>query len=485
MIVCLKAPDKSLHYLPVGRGFGPLPKGPMRIPRKMAVSLAILALGLLCFFTAERLLYNAQGLLGAGRTAGGSVVRTEGLPPPQAFIALGLGGFRGLLADVLWMRSARLQDQGRFLEMVQLARWITQLEPQFTETWSYHAWNMAYNISGLFSDPADRWRWVQNGLRLLRDEGVRWNSEDARMYWEIGWIYQHKIGGATDPAAPYYRRELARGIESILPGGHYRSDRLSADPVVRNRLLSEYKLDPRIVGVVRRRFGDLDWRLPETHAIYWAVCGLAVAGETGSLPCERLIYSSLIELFRKGTLVLSPDGETLLRLPDIDLALSALRALESAMARPDREFLRDLHEAFLGDAILLSLAFDRKEQAEALWELRRTRYPNLASAPTPAEFARRYAALRMQTVPPAQAQAMIFEAWSQSYRATAAGLDDMAAGYRRWAEWLWTGWTAAPSDSSRVVIPAEAFDQIRREALRQVRAELPPSWRARLESVAL
>jgi hypothetical protein len=455
----------------------------MKISRKTGISLAILLAGLLSFLAAERLLYGPRAILGAGGTRGGAAFQGEGLPPYQAFVALGLGGFRGLLADVLWMRAARLQDQGRFLEMVQLAHWITQLEPQFTETWVYHAWNMAYNISVLFADPSDRWRWVQNGLRLLRDEGLRWNAGDPRMYWEVGWIYQHKIGGPSDSAAPYYRRELARGMEAILPGGRYRADRLAVTATVRERLIAEYRLDPRILDIVRRRFGDLDWRIPETHALYWAVCGLAAAGEKGSLPCERMIYSSMIELFRRGTLVVSPDGETQLRLPDLDLALSAVRSLESAMAPPGRDYLSALHESFLGDAILLSFVFGRHEQADALWQLRRSRHPNLASASTPDEFVRRYATLRMQSVAPDEALAMVFETWAQSYRATGAGWDEAAAGYRRWAELLWTGWLSAQRKETRPADPAGALRQIQREALKQVRREVSPAWQTRLEGV--
>src|SRR2546426_7953234 len=36
--------------------------------------------------------------------------------------------------------------------------------------WRYQAWNMAFNISVKFRDPADRWRWVSRGIELLRDE---------------------------------------------------------------------------------------------------------------------------------------------------------------------------------------------------------------------------------------------------------------------------------------------------------------------------
>ena len=56
--------------------------------------------------------------------------------PGVRFISVALGGFRGLLADALWVRAAGLQDEGRFYELVQLADWITELEPRHPEVWT-------------------------------------------------------------------------------------------------------------------------------------------------------------------------------------------------------------------------------------------------------------------------------------------------------------------------------------------------------------
>lgn len=67
-------------------------------------------------------------------------------PPVVAFTTMALGSFRGLLADLLWLRAASLQDQGNYFEMVQLASWITKLQPRFSGATAYLAWNMAYNI---------------------------------------------------------------------------------------------------------------------------------------------------------------------------------------------------------------------------------------------------------------------------------------------------------------------------------------------------
>src|SRR5882724_10856612 len=95
-------------------------------------------------------------------------------PPVLAFTTVALGSFRGLIANALWIRANDLQNDGKYFEMVQLADWITKLEPTFAQVWVVQGWNMAYNISVKFSDFADRWRWVQRGIELFRDEGLRY-----------------------------------------------------------------------------------------------------------------------------------------------------------------------------------------------------------------------------------------------------------------------------------------------------------------------
>src|SRR5882724_3728368 len=124
----------------------------------------------------------------------------KGAPPMLALTTVALGGFRGLIANALWIRANDLQQDGKYFEMVQLADWITKLEPSLTQVWTVQAWNMAYNISVKFTNPYDRWRWVQRGIELLRDDGLRYNPREALMYRELGWFFQHKMGQNMDDA---------------------------------------------------------------------------------------------------------------------------------------------------------------------------------------------------------------------------------------------------------------------------------------------
>ena len=82
-----------------------------------------------------------QGALVADRREllPGEVDIAENMPPLVAFTTVALGGFRGLIADALWLRVTRLQEEGRYFEIVQLSDWITKLEPHFTPVWGFHA----------------------------------------------------------------------------------------------------------------------------------------------------------------------------------------------------------------------------------------------------------------------------------------------------------------------------------------------------------
>ena len=63
----------------------------------------------------------------------------ENAPPVLAFTTVALGGFRGLISNLLWIRANDLQEEDKFFEMMQLADWITKLEPHFPQVWVFQA----------------------------------------------------------------------------------------------------------------------------------------------------------------------------------------------------------------------------------------------------------------------------------------------------------------------------------------------------------
>ena len=289
-----------------------------------------------------------------------------------SFTTVALGSFRGILSDLLWLRANSLQDKGDYYEMVQLARWITDLQPEFSGAAAYLAWNMAYNISVTCSFYDDRWRWVNEGLKLLRDRAIIYNPEDPILYKELGWIFQHKIGNVLDDAQQYYKNQLAydmmlvvtdkpdwEGIAAAPVNGDKFIEKYANTPVAKalvkaqltdldllnaefrknsevpkalqealgndEKLIHEldnylrgqylrdkYKLDPVKILQINKEYGEFDWRLPEAQAVYWARMGLEKTPEHRSLDCERMITQAIFEAFKSGKmLVLNSDNKEL------------------------------------------------------------------------------------------------------------------------------------------------------------------------------
>ncbi|MFI4861156.1 MAG: hypothetical protein ACIAXF_10785, partial [Phycisphaerales bacterium JB063] len=126
------------------------------------------------------------------------------------------GSFRGIAVNVLWYRIEKLKNEGKFAEANALARSIVSLQPRFPGAWEFMAWNMAYNISVQCNTAEERWYWVNNGLNLLRDEGIPNNPRSIQLYRQLSWTLSHKMGGRTDDMHWYYKREFAEEWETVL-----------------------------------------------------------------------------------------------------------------------------------------------------------------------------------------------------------------------------------------------------------------------------
>ncbi len=305
-------------------------------------------------------------------------------PPLVTFTTVALGSFRGLVADLLWLRAGSLQEKGSYFEMVQLARWITDLQPTFSGATAYLAWNMAYNISVTCSSFEDRWRWVNEGIKLIRDQAIEYNPEDPILYKELAWIFQHKLGNIMDDANLYYKNRLAVEITNVA-GVRPDWEALAAAPENQAAFLKKYpadnriwkaakdagyetydalytafkqpepsalpqpflnriaddeklvaelnayfhaeylrerlKLDPKIILELNKEYGDMDWRVPESQAIYWATMGIKRTPGHKDLSCDRVITQSLYEAFRSGRILMIDDKafETITLVPNLQL----------------------------------------------------------------------------------------------------------------------------------------------------------------------
>ena len=351
----------------------------------------------------------------------------ENAPPLVAFTTVALGGFRGLLSDFLFLRLQAMQEREEFFEIVQLASWIVKLEPRFTAVTTFLAWNMAYNVSVMFGSPEDRWRWVEYGIELLRDQALKYNPGDPLLCRELGWIYQHKIGQTLDDAHLYYKTQLAQQVIEILGDDTvYNWANLAASPTSEEKLVqalgeaaapllkffeehgatiakmetkfrteakfdletketlaemgvlqiienyfrvrwlkADLKLDATVINELVNRYGPLDFRLPEAHAIYWGMTGLKRSTNAKNIDCDRMIFQSLKSAFIAGKLMKLTDTSIMHISPNIALADSVRMTYLDVMKRHSgNKAVISAYENFMVDAIVILYLYSEREKAE-------------------------------------------------------------------------------------------------------------------------
>ena len=350
-------------------------------------------------------------------------------PPMVAFTTMALGSFRGLIADLLWLRAASLQEDKNYYEMVQLASWITKLQPRFASATAYLAWNMAYNISVTCSLWEDRWYWVWEGIKLIRDEALLYNPDDQKLYWELAVIFQQKMGNVLDNASYYYKTRLAEEMQDVITAqpnwekwrnlpktknefmqvypenselwgklkkfgfkgfddfsNDFRANKeirpeirsaLGADAeniegALRNIWLNDkYRLDSSIIYDLNKKYGDMDWRLPEAQALYWASEGIRRTGRH-NMQCSRIIATCLQEMMRAGRVLWTErDGYKMLIMnPNLDLIKSACATYDWARTEADNlDSFRTGKINFMKNGILFLYFFGRFSEAKEVFEI--------------------------------------------------------------------------------------------------------------------
>ena len=417
----------------------------------------------------------------------------ENAPPMLAFTTVALGGFRGLISNLLWMRANDLQQDDKFFEAVQLATWITELEPHFTQVWLFLGWNMAYNISVKFKDFPDRWRWVHRGIQLLRDDGLKYNPDDPLIYRELSWFFQHKMGQNLDDANMYYKQQWAEAMKPYFgPNGTNFDDLVqpsSAAAVKRMQTFTnEFKINPEFARQVDAKYGPLDWRLPEAHAIYWAALGLDAANrhpdkvkQDDIMTLRRSIYQSVFQAFHHGRLITNPYQETyslgpnLELIPNVDQAYQQMMAAEPQM----RDHIGNAHRNFLRDAVYFLYENNRISDAAKWFKVLGDMYPDKTiiendtnSFPrnvTLDEFAIATVQVDVNETSQERVTSAIQGLLSRAYYELAIGQDDRYAGYKLLAQKVYQRYernTASANGDKRIPLPP--FDVMNKFVLSQL-----------------
>jgi len=193
------------------------------------------------------------------------------------------GGIRSIVAEVVWFRADRLQDEGRYVELAQLASTLSYLEPHTPEVWSYAAWNLAYNISIMMPTYEDRWRWVYAAICLIRDKGLVLNPTESELYRELAWLFELKLGTNLDMAAPVYRAKWRETVEDVA----------------RRNAWEELRMDKKVMGEVTKAYGISDVADPMFSAVYWAHIGRVVSKKKEDLAFLNEIIRQSRAIYRR------------------------------------------------------------------------------------------------------------------------------------------------------------------------------------------
>ena len=441
--------------------------------------------------------------------------------PAVVFTTIALGSFRGFIANLLFLRSNRMQEERRYYELHQLAKWIRTLQPRYTKAIAFMAWNMSYNISVTFDTPQERWVWVQKGIDLYLD-AIKNHSGDPDLYWEFGWIFQHKMGMNLDDANRYYKQQWAlqmlkllkekpnlellangprnpailyaklnrmgfsefndlleaykmeftdlaatvlatKGLElpekitkylkeekwqqevvkfikatelerhdagtlyylldgivdlqgilkstpekwdfaafekrfrelgrlpQVVSDGIVLAPRAKAEVVdiidsfVRDKWAwDEYRLDVRKIAAINEEYGNLDWRVAETHAIYWAKVGLEKNPD--HIQCTRMVSQALKDVVDRGKLLYfnSETHQSIDWTYNVDLVKPISEILEANIESLDenkRSTFETGYNNFLIDAVVAMYVYNRKKEAAEFYRKLKKRNPGAYTKP--------------------------------------------------------------------------------------------------------
>jgi len=424
----------------------------------------------------------------------------ENAPPVLAFTTVALGGFRGLIANALWIRANDLQNDDKFFEAAQLASWITDLEPSFTQVWLFQGWNMAYNISVKFKDFPDRWRWVERGIELLRDEGLRYNPDDLLIHRELAWFFQHKMGANLDDANAYYKQQWAMEMMPFFgPHGTNFSELTSpttAEARTNAQVLREkFKMDPVFAQKVDAQYGPLDWRLPEAQAIYWGAVGLQKAKEhpdkvkaADLITLRRIIYQSMLQAFHHGRIIDDPFAKTSTLEPNLDLVAKVNDAYVTLMGEDEQysNHISNAHRNFLKDAVYFLYENNRVAEAAQWYKNLGEKYPDKPILDNDQNsFPRNltldeYAVARVQSELGDTSQERIIGViqglLARSYYELTIGQDDRSAGFRLLARKVYDNYQKkiGKMATNLVRVGLLPFDVYNRNVLDKLLATQPP-----------
>jgi hypothetical protein len=259
-------------------------------------------------------------------------------------------------------------------------------------------------------------------------------------------------------------------------------------------LRNAWKLDPVLMQQLNYTYGPadlndpnthlpLDWRHPDTHAIYWAAKGLQVAGKkefsVAEINTDRIISHSLQDLFRNGKIFIydvpvqipsdsnsqtpqtKMEKEIFLR-PDLRMfepynkaALARIEKYEHLedMKADSLQSLKNGHRNMLKNAIFSFYQAGHIQQAQKIYDQLKELYPQDEFKVPLVVFVRNRLREELQNVTIDNAKEIVGMMLRESYFRYAMHDDDEAFGREKMAKEVYDHYQSAYSDENRIDLP--------------------------------
>jgi len=244
----------------------------------MKRKISSLALGLLAVCVVGQGLFQRAFIFNTWKknyapAAGG--IATAGLNPDQLLFVI--GGFREMVAGILWVKADSFFDSGNYDAILPLIRLVTILDPHQIDVFATGMWHIGYNFTDE-EQRSDR-RYIPSAI-ALGEEGARQNPDTYEMFFETGWMWYHKIDDDYSNAVKWFeeaqqRKDMLVARKNLISNAYerngeieksreklydlyeeadekYKKDKSFADR--QNRDTLENKLDTMLVRTVARGY---------------------------------------------------------------------------------------------------------------------------------------------------------------------------------------------------------------------------------------
>ena len=468
-----------------------------------------------------------------------AVVNAE-VPATLAITTIALGPLRSLMVNVLMWRAVRLQDEGNYFEAIQLAEWISMLQPKQVPVWRFQGWNMAFNLSVAVNSAEESWNWVLQGIRLLRDKGLSFNPRNKDIQRELCSIFLNKMSSDRDPHHLYYKRQWAKLMSQYLPHGTREDmEALQAAPATEAALMAlpgmremmaraeQLKLAPLTATspepgefwtpeqrktvldalppdsltalkrylarhllataehmnlanmmIVDDEYGPFDWRLPQAYAVYFGAKENYADFAVNDDLEYPLIRQAMEDSFRQGRLIFM-DSTNFVVSNNLEIAGKIHDYLEALIEREKNPAAEARFRAFHEFCSVILYNYGYIAQAREFYAEFREEFDDQKNMPeTLEEYVMEHSPAILGLGSKADQRTLVGTSLFQAYLSLGLGNDHRALGYISLAYNLWQRNQVKYADRPDLRWPP--FQQLQAAALNDAIARSPGALKDRL-----